>query len=165
MDYDSWDNLRAVRRGVAGKTEFDYDDNGMIKRITHGPVTNVFYDDRNRVRNFDADDTQFIAGYWRDDKVISFSGKTFGQGLTVSYGPVHPPFEAKVIYSGDDSVFTAAYTNTLYKVVDDYVYCKYVRRLKDVSFDGVSYAFFVNYFKKGLPEYLAMQSACVPYES
>ena len=163
--YDSWDRLRSVKRNVV-EMSFDYDDNGKIKLISKGPVeTKVVYDDKNRVRNFDADDTKFIIGYWRDDKVVSFTGKTFGQGLMLSYGPDYPPFEAKLIYAEDDSIFTSAYTDTLYKVVDDYLYCKYVRRLKDVSFDGISYAFFVNYYHKGLPEYLAMQFACVPYES
>ncbi|MBW2969558.1 hypothetical protein KY319_00340 [Candidatus Woesearchaeota archaeon] len=164
MEYDSWDRLRRVKRGASGKTDFDYYEDGGIKRISHGIVTNVFYDDKFRVRNFDADDSKFIIGYWRDDKVISLTGRTFGRGLLVSYGPDHPPFEAKVIFESDDSVFSSADTAALYGVVDDYVFCNYIRRLKDVSFDGVSYAFFVNYFKKGLPEYLAMNFVCVPYE-
>ncbi|VVB81760.1 Uncharacterised protein [uncultured archaeon] len=165
MQYDSLNRLHGVKRGVAGETVFDYDDKDRIERITRGPAINVFYDDKNRIRNFDADDTKFIIGYWRDDKVIALSGKTFGIGLSTSYGPDYPPFDAKLIFAEDDSDFTAAYTDTLYKVVDDYIYCKYVRRLKDVSFDGTSYAFFNNYFKKGLPEYLAMQFECIPYEN
>ena len=165
MQYDSLNRLHGVKRGVAGETVFDYDDKNFIKRITRGPAINVFYDDKMRIRNFDADDTKFIIGYWRDNKVISLSGKTFGIGLTLSYGPDYPPYDAKLIFTGEDSEFTSAYTDTLYSVVDNYVYCKYMRRLKDVSFDGISYAFFNNYFKKGLPEYLAMQFACIPYES
>ncbi len=166
MEYDSLNRLIGVKRGVAGATKFNYDKNDRISEISRGSVvTKLFYDDKGRIRNFDADDTKFIIGYWRDNKVISLTGKTFGGGLTVSYGPDYPAYEAKMIYSQDDSSFTSAYPDTLYNVVDAYVYCKYVRRLKDVSFDGISYAFFVNYFKQGLPEYLAMQFACVPYES
>lgn len=166
MEYNSLNQLVGVKRGVAGETGFSYDKDNRISEISRGSVvTKLFYDDKGRIRNFDADDTKFIIGYWRDDKVVSLTGKTFGTGLTVSYGPDYPAYEAKVIFSKDDSTFTSAYTDTLYDVVDAYVYCKYVRRLKDVSFDGISYAFFVNYFKQGLPEYLAMQFACVPYES
>jgi hypothetical protein len=160
------DQISKVRRGVAGATSFEYDNKGLLKSISRGPiVTNVFFDDRGRIRNFDADDVQFIIGYWRDDKVIALSGKTFGQGLSVSYGPDYPPFAAKMIFIDDSSTFTSAYTDTLYEVVDEYVYCKYVRRLKDVLFDGLSYLFYVNYFKGDLPGYLAMHFACIPYEA
>jgi len=166
MDYDRLDQIRAVRRGVAGKTSIDYDKQGNIKYLTRGQLTtNVFYDDKNRVRNFDADDTKFILGYWRDDKLISLSGKTFGPGIAVSYGPDYPPFEADVISAEDNSKFTSAYTETLYKVVDEYIYCKYVRTLKEVLFEGISYAFYVNYFEGDLAGYLAMQFKCLPYEA
>jgi hypothetical protein len=166
MEYDSLNLLRSVKRGVAGETNIDYDKQGMIKYLTRGLVTtDLFYDDKQRVRNFDADDTKFILGYWRDDKLISLSGKTFGPGLTLSYGPDHPPFEATLIYSEDDSKFTSAYTDTLYEVVDDYIYCKYVRRLKEVLFEGISYAFYVNYFGGDIAGYLAMQFVCLPYEA
>ncbi len=166
MEYDSLDLLRGVKRGVAGETGIDYDKQGKIKYLTRGLVTtNVYFDDKGRVRNFDADDVKFILGYWRDGKIISLTGKTFGAGLTASYGPGYPPFEADIISSEDASKFTSPYTDTLYKVVDTYLYCKHVRRLKDVLFDGISYTFYVNYFKGDLPGYLAMQFACVPYEA
>ncbi|MEM3154752.1 MAG: hypothetical protein QW165_04280 [Candidatus Woesearchaeota archaeon] len=166
MDYDSLDLIRGIRRGVAGETSIDYDKHGKIKYITRGKVTtNVFMDDKGRIRNFDADETKMIIGYWRDNKIISLTGATFGPGITVSYGPDYPPFEAKLISAEDNSKFTAAYTDTLYKVVDEYVYCKYVRRLKEVLFEGISYAFYVNYFKGDLAGYLAMQFKCIPYEA
>lgn len=166
VDYDSLDQIRGIRRGVAGETNFDYDKQGKIKYVTRGPVTtNVFMDDKNRIREFDADDTKMILGYWRDNKIISMTGKTFGPGVAVSYGPDYPPFEADVISAEDNSEFTSAYTDTLYKVVDEYVYCKYMRRLKDVLFEGLSYAFYVNYFKGDLAGYIAMQSKCLPYEA
>lgn len=85
--------------------------------------------------------------------------------MTVSYGPDFPPFEAGIISPDDKSKFTAAYTDALYKVVDEYVYCRHVRRLKEVLFEGISYAFYVNYFKGDLAGYIAMQFKCVPYES
>lgn len=157
------DRVERVRRGVAGGASFDYDDS-RIKAFSRGPiVTNVFYDDRNRVRNFDADDTKMILGYWRDDKLVSLTGKTFGAGVAVSYGPGVPAFEAKIVSGSDNSVFTAAYTDTLYKVVDEYLYCKYVRRL-GLLFDGISYAFFVNYFKGDIVDYFVMNFRCLPYE-
>lgn len=166
MDYDSLDQIRGIRRGVAGETNIDYDKQGKIKYLTRGKLTtNVFMDDKGRVRNFDADDTKLILGYWRDNKIISLSGMTFGPGIAVSYGPDYPPFEANVISAEDNSKFTAAYTDTLYKVVDEYIYCKYVRRLKEVLFEGISYAFYVNYFKGDLAGYLAMQFKCLPYEA
>ncbi|HLF54510.1 MAG TPA: hypothetical protein VI612_02210 [Candidatus Nanoarchaeia archaeon] len=165
FDYDSLDLLRGIRRGVAGKTSLDYDKQYKIKYITRGQITtNVFYDDKNRVRNFDADDVKFILGYWRDDKLISLSGKTFGQGLTVSYGPDDNPNEAKFVAEFDDSTFTSAYKDALYSVVDKYLYCKYVRRLPDLIFDGISYTFYVNYFKGDMPGYIAQQFACTPIQ-
>lgn len=169
-EYDTENHLRGVKRGVAGQTGIDYDKKGLVKYLTRGQITtNVFFDDKSRVRNFDADDTKFIIGYWRDSKVISLTGITFGQGLTVSYGPDYPPLEAKIIYenkdAADNSVFTAAYTDTLYTIVDQYTYCKYIRRLKDVFFEGTSYVFYSNYFKGDLAGYLQMQFACIPYEA
>jgi len=164
MDYDSIDEIRAVRRGIAGETSIDYDKKGKIKYLTRGPVTtNVYFDDRNRVRSFDAGDSKFILGYWRDDKLISLTA--LGPGVAVSYGPDYPPFEADVISASDNSQFTAAYTDTLYKVVDEYIYCQYVRALKDVLFEGTSYTVYVNYFKGDMAGYLAMQYRCIPYES
>ena len=166
MDYDSLDQIRAVRRGVAGETSVDYDKQGKIKYLTRGPVTtNVYFDDKNRVRSFDAGDAKFILGYWRDDKLISLTGTSFGPGIAVSYGPDYPPFEADVISADDNSQFTAAYTDTLYTVVDEYVYCKYVRTLKDIIFEGLSYTVYVNYLKGDMAGYLAMQYRCIPYES
>ena len=151
---------------VCGETKLDHDKEGKIISLTRGlKKTEVFYDDKNRVRNFDADDTKFIFGYWRDDKVISLTGKTFGAGLGLSYGPDYPPFEAKLVHVDDDSTFTSAYTETLYTVVDDYVYCVHVRRLKDLLFEGISYAFYVNYFKGDLPGYIARHFICLPYEA
>lgn len=166
FDYDDIDFMRGVSRGVAGKTSIDYDKLGKIKYLTRGQVTtNVYYDDKGRVRNFDADDIKFILGYWRDDKIISLTGKSFGHGLSVSYGPNYPPRETDIIHDTDTSKFTAAYEGTLYAVVDQYVYCKYVRRLPDILFEGVSYAFYVNYFKGDIASYFVSQFACAPYES
>ncbi len=166
MDYNSLDLVRSVKRNSVVSASFDYDDKGMLRSLSRGPIqTTIFFDDKGRVRNFDADDTKFILGYWRDDKLISLTGKTFGKGVAVSYGPDYPPFRADIISGEDNSVFTAAYTDTLYKVVDEYLYCEYVRRLKDVLFDGISYAFFVNYFKGDLADYIAMQFRCIPYEA
>ena len=165
FDYDTLDRLRVVRRGIAGKTQIDYGKNDSISAIIRGQVeTKVFYDERGRLRNFDADDTKFILGYWRDDKLISLTGKTFGRGLAVSYGPNYPPREAKLAHESDNSVFSAAYESTLYRVVDEYLYCRYVRRLPDLLFDGISYAFFVDYFKGDVAQYIAMQYYCRIYE-
>ena len=165
FDYDTLDRLRVVRRGIAGKTQIDYGKNDSISAIIRGQVeTKVFYDERGRLRNFDADDTKFILGYWRDDKLISLTGKTFGRGLAVSYGPNYPPREAKLAHESDNSVFSAAYESTLYRVVDEYLYCRYVRRLPDLLFDGISYAFFVDYFKGDVAQYIAMQHYCRIYE-
>ena len=122
FDYDTLDRLRVVRRGIAGKTQIDYGKNDSISALIRGQVeTKVFYDDKGRLRNFDADDTKFILGYWRDDKLISLTGKTFGRGLAVSYGPDYPPREAKLAHESDNSVFSAAYESTLYRVVDEYL--------------------------------------------
>ncbi|MBS3148720.1 hypothetical protein J4219_07585 [Candidatus Woesearchaeota archaeon] len=165
FDYDTLDRLRVVRRGIAGKTQIDYGKNDSISALIRGQVeTKVFYDDKGRLRNFDADDTKFILGYWRDDKLISLTGKTFGRGLAVSYGPDYPPREAKLAHESDNSVFSAAYESTLYRVVDEYLYCRYVRRLPDLLFDGISYAFFVDYFKGDVAQYIAMQYYCRIYE-
>jgi hypothetical protein len=88
FDYDSLDLVRAVRRGVAGKTSIDYDKKGQIKYLTRGLITtNVYFTNRSLPNNFDAGDTKLILSYWKDDKLASLAGKTFGQGLTVSYGP------------------------------------------------------------------------------
>lgn len=165
FDYDTLDRLVRVRRGVAGATSFDYSDTKLSSLIRGSSVTKIIFDDRERVRSFDAQDTEFIFGYWRDDKLVSLTGKTFGSGLTVSYGPDYPAFEAKFVNIEDNSIFTSAYTDTLYRVVDEYIYCKYVRRLKDLLFDGISYAFFVNYFKGDIVDYLVMNFRCVPYEA
>ena len=166
FDYDSIDQIRAVRRGVAGKTSIDYDKQGKIKYLTRGKITtNVIFDDKDRLRNFDADDTKLILGYWRDDKLISLSGKTFGSGLTVSYGPDYPPDEAKIISAVDKSVFTSGDMDALYTVLDEYVYCRYARTLKEVLFEGISYSLFVNYLKGGMADYLKMQFVCLAYES
>ena len=165
FDYDSLDLIRGVRRGVAGKTSIDYDKQGRIKYLTRGMRTvNVIYDDKGRLRNFDGDDVKMILGYWRDDKLISLSGKGFGQGLGVSYGPDYPPNEAKIAHVEDNSVFDSAYKDTLYKVVDEYLYCEHVRQLKDLLFEGESYAFYVNYFQGDMPGYLAMNVRCKVYE-
>ncbi|RMD58647.1 hypothetical protein D6825_00115 [Candidatus Woesearchaeota archaeon] len=164
IEWDSFGNVRSVRRGASAGTEFTYDDNGRIKFIRRGGVsTRAFYDDKSRLRNLDTGESKLILGYWRDDKLISFSGKTFGQGLTVSYGPVYPPREAQIVHSEDDSKFSAAYTSTLYKVVDDYIYCKYARRLKSLEFEGLSFAIFRQYFGGDIVDYFAMNYACIPY--
>lgn len=165
FDYDSLDLIRGVRRGVAGKTSIDYDKQGRIKYLTKGKRTvNVIYDDTGRLRNFDGDDVKWIFGYWRDDKLISLSGKGFGQGLGVSYGPDYPPNEAKIAHVDDNRVFNSAYKDTLYSVVDEYLYCKYVRQLKELLFEGESYAFYVNYFKGDMVGYLSMNVRCKIYE-
>lgn len=165
MDYDSLDLIRAVRRGVAGKTSIDYDKKYKIKYITRGLIsTNVYYDDKDRVRNFDADDIKFILGYWRDNKLISLTGKTFGQGLAVSYGPDEYPTQASIESEFDDSRFTSAYKESLYKIVDLHLYCRYVRRLHELLFDGISYAFYVNYFKGDMAGYMGQQFACLPLQ-
>jgi len=166
MEYDSANHLRSVKRGVAGETLIDYDKQDKVKYLTRGLVTtDVEFDDKNRVRNFDGGDTNFILGYWRDDKMISLTGKTFGTGLTISYGSGHPPFEAKFIHADDDSVFNSGNTEALYKVVDEYTYCKFIRRLPGVLFDGISYTYYTNYFGGDIVDYIKMQFACVPYEA
>lgn len=166
LDYDSLNRITKVRRGVSGATSFEYDKNNQITAFVKGDKkTLVIRDDRNRLRNFDGDDTKFIMGYWKDDRLISLTGQMFGQGLSVSYGPQYPAFEASVINAEDDSVFKAAYSDSLYKVVDQYLYCKYVRRLKDVPFEATSFIFYTTYFNATPVDYFAMEAACKPYEA
>lgn len=166
FDYNSNNRLTGVRRGAVAAANIDYDKKGMIKQLKRGNVpTSVYFDDKGRIRNFDSDEIKLILGYWRDGRLISLTGKAFGNGLTVSYGPGYPPREAEVISTEDNSRFTTDNTETLYKVVDEYLYCKYVRRLKELLFESNSYAFYTNYFRQELPEYIAMQFACQPYET
>lgn len=165
-DYDANGHLREVRRGVAGATRMDYDDAGNIATITRGQLPMALsYDDRDRLRKIDTGNSHLILGFWRDDKLSSLSGNLFGQGLSLSYGPDYPPFEAELVHEEDASVFSSAYTSTLYAVVDEYVYCKYVRRYDNVLFDGVTFAVFRNYVGGDLSEYIEMQYRCVMYEA
>lgn len=166
FDFDSKKRLREVKRGVAGATSMDYNDNGSIVLLKRGNIpTTLSYDDRSRLRKFDTGETHFITGFWRDDKLSSLTGKMFGQGLSVSYGPDYPPFEAKVLTEDGEVTFSSAYTETLYKVVDEYVYCNHVRRYPSVMFEGVSFALFHNYFSPDIVDYLTMQLRCAPYEA
>jgi|GEM_PF-2436030 len=166
FSYDSQNNIRTVNRGVAGETALSYDKNGNIKEIERAKrITKLYYDDRNRVRQFDGDETQLILGYFRDDKLISLTGNTFGQGLAVSYGPGHPPLEAKIVYGSDTNMITSSETESLYKITDDYLYCNYGRRLPDILFEGNSFAIFKNYYNGTMSEYLIKQYMCVPYET
>lgn len=164
FDYDSLDLVRAVRRGAAGKTSIDYDKQGRIKYLTRGLLTtSVYFTNRSKVNNFDADDIKLILAYGRDDRLGSLSGKMFGPGLTVSYGPNYPPTEAKIIHAIDDSIFQASYKETLYPIVDNYLYCNYLSRYKDLLFDGISYTFYTSYFTNNISNYLAMQFTCIPF--
>lgn len=164
LEYDSLDLLRGVRRGVAGKTSIDYDKQGRIKYLTRGLITtNVYYNNHSFVNNFDADDTKLILGYWKDDKLSSLSGKTFGPGLTVGYG-AFPPKEAKIIHNEDNTEFKATSTDALFKIVDSYLYCNYISRHNDLLFDGTSYTFYTNYFKGSITEYFIMQTVCDVFE-
>lgn len=162
FEYDSSDRLRIVRRGASGKISLDYDDRGRVKYITKGNVQTIAeYDDKGRLRDLNADELHLILGYWRDDKLSSLTGKTFGKGETVSYGPDYPPFEAKIISQTDDSVFTSSYTDVLYEAVDFYLYCTKIKVLP-VLFDGVSYTIFANYYKEGLVQYFVKDVMCAP---
>ncbi len=165
FEYDNIDNLRGVRRGVAVRTSIDYDKQGKIKYLTRGPITvNVYYNNHSLVNNFDADDTKFILAYWRDDKLSSLSGKTFGLGLNIGYG-AYPPKEAKIVHSTDNTEFKADSTAALYTVVDYYLYCNYISKHKDLLFDGTSYTFYTNYFKGSTTEYFIMQTVCEAFEN
>ena len=124
----------------------------------------MYYDERGRIRNFDGDDVKFILGYWRDDKLISLTGKTFGIGLTVSYGPELPPKGALIVHEGDDSRFTSNDTSAIYSVVDQYLYCKYIRRLKSLPFEGHSFAFYSTYFNGTVADYFRQNYVCVAFE-
>lgn len=161
VDYDSKDRITAVRRGISGKTSVDYDSRERISAISRGPkVMNVYYDEKNRTRGFDGDDTHFIIGYWKDNKIISLTGRTFGTGLSVSYGPDLPPTESLIVHAEDDSRFTASYTDTIYRVTDLYLYCRYIRRLKTIPFEGQSYAVFKDYFDGDIVDYFKMNYVC-----
>jgi hypothetical protein len=163
--YDTAQNLRTVNRGVAGETAFNYDKNNDIKEIERAKrITTLYYDDRKRVRQFDGDETQLILGYYKDDKLISLTGNVQGKGTTASYGPSHPPFEAKIIEGAGSSVLTSSDTNALYQVVDDVIYCKQLRRLPDILFEGVSYAFYDNYYNGTITDYFFKHYTCAPYE-
>lgn len=166
FSYDTTQNLRTVNRGVAGETAFNYDKFGNVKQIEKGKrTTTLYYDDKNRVRQFDGDETQLILGYFKDDKLVSITGNIFGQGLAVSYGPAIPPLEAKIIYGKDQSVFTSSDTIPLYIAVDDYLYCNYMRRLPELIFDGTSYAFYHNYYNGTITDYLIKHFTCIPHET
>ncbi|PIN75496.1 hypothetical protein COV18_03000 [Candidatus Woesearchaeota archaeon CG10_big_fil_rev_8_21_14_0_10_37_12] len=162
-DFDGFNNLRVAHTGTI-TSHLRYNEKNNVNRITKGSVDmNVVYDDKDRVRNFNADSLKFILGYWRDDKLISLSGNLFGGGLTVSYG-IHPPREAQIIFTEDDSSFKATETELLYTVVDNYLYCNYVRNFGDLLFENIGYAFYVNYFGGTFNEYIIHQFACLPYE-
>jgi hypothetical protein len=166
FSYDTLQNLRTVNRGVAGETSFNYDKNNNVKEIERAKrITTLYYDDRNRVRQFDGGETQLILGYFKDDKLISLTGNVQGKGMSVSYGPAHPPIEAKLIHGTDTYTLTTSDTNALYQVVDDMIYCKQLRRLPDILFEGVSYAFYDNYYNGTVTDYFFKQYTCAPYET
>lgn len=166
FSYDTAQNLRTVNRGVAGETAFNYDKNNNIKEIERAKrITTLYYDDRNRVRQFDGDETQLILGYFKDDKLISLTGNVQGKGMTASYGPSHPPFEAKIIDGAGSSILTSSDTEALYQVVDNMIYCKQLRRLPDLLFEGVSYAFYDNYYNGTVTDYFFKHYTCAPYET
>jgi len=166
LSYDTSQNLRTVNRGVAGETALNYDKNNNVKEIERGKrTTKLYYDDRNRVRQFDGDETQLILGYFKDDKLISLTGNVQGKGMSVSYGPANPPIEAKIIHGTDSYTLTTSDTNALYQVVDDMIYCKQLRRLPDILFEGVSYAFYKNYYNGTITDYFFKHYTCAPYET
>ncbi len=157
--YDSKELLRQASRGGV-KTNLDYYPNGMVESISRGSVTsNVLYDDKDRLRSITIGNSNIILGYWKDNKLIKITGQTYGKGTEVSYGLNN----AKIISASDDSEFTATDIDSLYKVVDFYLYCKYLKRLP-VMFDGVSYAIFTNYFKENVQDYFIMNKKCEIYE-
>jgi len=166
LSYDTLQNLRTVNRGVAGETAFNYDKNNNIKEIERAKrITTLYYDDKNRVRQFDGDETQLIMGYFKDDKLISLTGNVQGKGIMVSYGPSQPPIEAKVIHDAGTNTLTSSDTNALYQVVDDMIYCKQLRRLPEILFEGVSYAFYDNYYNGTITDYFFKHYTCAPYET
>lgn len=166
FSYDTAQNLRTVNRGVAGETAFNYDKNNNVKEIERSKkITTLYYDDRNRVRQFDGDETQLILGYFKDDKLISITGNVQGKGTTVSYGPTQPPIEAKIIHDAGSTILTSSDTNALYQVVDDMMYCKQLRRLPDILFEGVSFAFYDNYYNGTVTDYFFKHYTCAPYET
>jgi hypothetical protein len=166
ISYDTLQNVRTVNRGVAGETSLNYDKNNNVKEIERGKrITTLYYDDRNRVRQFDGDETQLILGYFKDDKLISLTGNVQGKGMTVSYGPSQPPIEAKLIHGTDAYTLTSSDTDALYQVVDDMIYCKQLRRLPELLFEGASYAFYDNYYNGTVTEYFFKHYTCAPYET
>jgi len=166
LGYDTQNNIRTVNRGVAGETAISYDKNGNVKEIERARrITKLYYDDRDRVRQFDGDETQLILGYFKDDKLISMSGNTFGQGLTISYGPGTPPLEAKIIHGQETTTITSSETNSQYTITDDYIYCNFARRLPEIIFEGNSFAIFKNYYNGTITDYLVKHYTCVPYET
>lgn len=166
LSYDTLQNLRTVNRGVAGETAFNYDKNNNIKEIERAKrITTLYYDDKNRVRQFDGDETQLIMGYFKDDKLISLTGNVQGKGIMVSYGPSQPPIEAKVIHDAGTNTLISSDTNALYQVVDDMIYCKQLRRLPEILFEGVSYAFYDNYYNGTITDYFFKHYTCAPYET
>lgn len=163
LEYDSKDDIRIARRGIAGKTSLDYKDN-RTKYITRGSVrTTVYYDDKNRTRLFDQQDSHITLGYWRDDKLIKLSGSTIGEGIEVSYGPDTQPTQAQIISQTDKTRFTAPSTDALYKTVDLYLYCNYLRRLP-VIFDGISYTMVREYFDENIQDYFIKNQICKIYQ-
>ena len=155
--------LRTATRGLAGKTSIDYYKDNKIKYITRGSITSdTHYDDKGRLRSIGFGNAEIILGYWRDNKLIKITGRTYGKGMEVSYGPDYPPFNAKIISSDDNSEFTSTDTESLYKIVDLYLYCQYIRRLP-VLFDGNSFTFFANYFGNNVQEYFIMNELCEIY--
>lgn len=166
FSYDTAQNLRTVNRGVAGETAFNYDKNNNVKEIERSKrITTLYYDDRGRVRQFDGDETQLILGYFKDDKLISLTGNVQGKGMTVSYGPSQPPIEAKLIHGTDSYTLTSSDTDALYQIVDEMIYCKQVRRLPDLLFEGVSFAFYDNYYNGTITDYFFKHYTCAPYET
>lgn len=156
--------LARIKLGTAGGSEFSYDGE-TIKSFTKGNLaTNIKYDDKNRIRSYDSGDTEFIVGYWKDNKIISFKGNRAVQSLAVSYGPNYPPFQANIISDIDKSTFTSAYTDTLYSSVDIYLYCKYIYR-PDLKFDPISYTLYTNYFGGNLEDYILNSYLCETYET
>jgi len=164
FEWDSKGDLRVVTRGVAGKTSLDYDDEHNIKYITRGSVSSdIRYDDKDRVRVINADDVNYVVGYWKDSKLMKVTGSLQGKGMEVSYGPDYPPTSAGIISAADTTEFTAPDTETLYLTVDLYLYCNYIRRLP-VPFDGVSFTLFHNYFAGDIEDYIILNTLCEAIE-
>ncbi len=155
FEFDGFNRLLKVKRGVGIPSVFFYRDNKLASLTKQSVVTEFSFNADGLLRSVLTGDDYLVLNYGKDKLLSYLAGSKYGLAETISYNTN----DVSLVSNKDNAVFTGEPEQVRFKAFNLYLGCTKFKRIP-VVFDPIAYVLFNNYFKEDIIGYLVNNYVC-----